>query len=144
VFNSSIDAEAAFYAAFSNADIDAMAAIWMPGSDAICVHPGGPRLCGLDAIRQSWSLILSDSMPRQFELRGRLIIGSGDCRIHTLEENISVPGTEFVAPPVLATNIYQKHRDGWLMVLHHASVSPESVADTKDTDKPRHSSQVLH
>jgi ketosteroid isomerase-like protein len=133
-FASSVEAEAAFYAAFSAADVDAMMRVWAARLDVVCVHPSGPRLEGLPDIRRSWELIFHDRMPRRFELRGRRILGDGDVRIHLVEENISVPGTSYVAPPVLATNVYQRLNGGWLMVLHHGSVAPAALADPDEDD----------
>lgn len=121
---SSVDAEAAFYAAFAAADVEAMMLVWAATFEVACIHPSGPRLEGVPAIRRSWELIFRDRIPRQFKLRGRLIVGEGDCRIHLLEETITVPGSNFRAPPVLATNVYQRLHGGWFMVLHHASVAP--------------------
>lgn len=127
MFDSSEDAEEAFYAAFSAGRLDDMMRVWVPDDEAVCIHPGGPRLSGIDEIRRSWGLIFTDSMPRSFALRGRLISGNDVQRIHLLEENIRVPGTSFVSPPVLATNVYRRTADGWRMVLHHASVSPQGL-----------------
>lgn len=125
-YSSSEAAEHAFYAAFSATDLEAMMHIWADQADIVCVHPNGPRLQGRDQVRLSWSMIFSDRVVRQFAVRGLQIIGNGDQRIHLLEENISVPGTNYVSPPVLATNVYQRYRNGWHLVVHHASVSPSS------------------
>lgn len=127
MFSTSEDAEQAFYAAFSAGRLDDMMRVWAADGEPVCIHPGGPRLAGLMDIRHSWGLIFTDSMPRSFALRGRIITGTGSERIHLLEENISVPGTSFIAPPVLATNIYRQFADGWRMVLHHASVAPHAL-----------------
>lgn len=135
MFDSSELAEAAFYEAFSSARLDDMMRVWASDDDVVCIHPGGPRLAGITDIRASWRQIFIDSMPRSFTLRGRMISGDGNQRIHILEENIRVPGTNFAAPPVLATNIYRRQADGWRMVLHHASVAPHGLR-LKEVDGP--------
>ncbi len=127
MFASSLDAEAAFYDAFGSGDVSAMMRVWAAGIEIACIHPSGPRLTGAEEIRRSWEHILAEHMARSFDLRGRIVSGSGEVRVHTLEENITVPGTRFVAPPVLATNVYQRLSDGWYMVLHHASVAPQAL-----------------
>ena len=121
------DASRAFCDAFGQGDVAAMMAVWADDDEIFCIHPGGPRLTGLAEIRHSWGLIFTDSLPRSFSLRGRVIMGDEQQRIHLLEENIRVPGTTFVAPPVLATNVYRRSAAGWRMVLHHASVAPHSL-----------------
>ncbi|MGE0483273.1 MAG: nuclear transport factor 2 family protein [Gammaproteobacteria bacterium] len=124
MFASSLEAEQAFYAAFEAGDLEAMMRVWAYSFDIVCVHPAGPRLEGVDAIRRSWRHILADPVLRSFDLRGRLVVGSDDIRIHTLEEHIGVPGSHLYAPPVLATNVYHRLDDGWRMILHHASMLP--------------------
>lgn len=144
MFDSSEAAEDAFYAAFARGRLDEMMKVWSSAEDVVCVHPGGPRLRGIAEIRASWAQIFDNSMPRAFELRGRLILGEGAQRIHLVEENIRVPGTHFVSPPVLATNVYRREGRGWLMVLHHASVSPESLATPRPSGEPRGKPPRLH
>ncbi|MCP5201363.1 MAG: nuclear transport factor 2 family protein [Gammaproteobacteria bacterium] len=124
MFASSLDVESAFYAAFERGDLDAMMRVWAYSFDIVCVHPSGPRLEGVDAVRRSWQHILSDPVPRSFDLRARLVVGSDDVRVHTLEEHICVPGSQLYAPPLLATNVYQRLDDGWRMIVHHASLMP--------------------
>jgi ketosteroid isomerase-like protein len=141
MFDSSIEAENAFYDAFSAGDLEAMMRVWAVSFDVVCVYPSGPRLEGVVEIRNSWELIFKERIEREFDLRCRRIVGSDEYRIHLLEENISVLGTSLVSPPVLATNVYQHMQDGWYMVLHHASVSPialppEDEAPDEDADEP--------
>lgn len=127
MFKSSEDAEDAFYLAFSLGRLEDMMRVWAPHDDIVCIHPGGPRLTGVHNIHQSWAQIFNDSLPRTFALRGRIVSGEATQRIHMLEENISVPGTTFIAPPVLATNVYRRLPGGWRLVVHHASVAPISL-----------------
>ncbi|MGR8920394.1 MAG: nuclear transport factor 2 family protein [Gammaproteobacteria bacterium] len=143
MFRSSLDAEAAFYEAFSNGDLEAMMQVWAGIAEIACIHPSGPRLEGPGEVRASWAEILAGDVVRSFELRGRQVSGGEDVRVHILEENITVPGTAFVAPPVLATNVYRLINGGWFLVLHHASVAPAAVEDN-DPAPPADGSQVLH
>ena len=129
VYRSSLEAEDAFYDAFRVGDIEAMMRVWAVTFDIVCIHPSGPRLEGVPEIRKSWDLIFKDDVQRDFRLRCRRVVASNDCRIHLIEENITVAGTSLVSPPILATNIYQQLQDGWYMVLHHASVSPLATPD---------------
>ncbi len=144
MFASSLDAEAAFYDAFGSGDVGAMMRVWAAGVEIACIHPSGPRLSGMEAIRRSWEYILAEHMARSFDLRGRIVGGSGEVRVHTLEENITVPGTRFVAPPVLATNVYQRLGDGWYMVLHHASVAPQAPGRERRTPREEPPAGRLH
>jgi ketosteroid isomerase-like protein len=144
MLTTSEDAEDAFYAAFSVGRLDDMMRVWANDGEVVCIHPGGPRLTGITEIRASWRQIFTDSMPRAFSLRGRIVSGDDTLRIHLLEENIRVPGTTFVAPPVLATNVYRRTAEGWRMVLHHASVAPFSLPHEGTTSSPPHAKPHLH
>ena len=143
MYDTAEEAEEAFYAAFSVGRRDDMMRVWATDADIVCIHPGGPRLTGLAEIRHSWAQIFTDSMPRSFTLRGRIVVGDAVQRLHILEENIRVPGTTFIAPPVLATNVYRHLPHGWRMVLHHASVAPhrlqlsEAESDVETRNQPR-------
>src|SRR5262245_28748700 len=55
---SAAEVETAFYDALNRADLEALMALWADDEEIVCVHPGGPRLIGHRAIRESWSAIL--------------------------------------------------------------------------------------
>ena len=55
---SAADVEAAFYDALNRGDTDSLMELWAEDEDIVCIHPGGPRLSGHDAIRASWEAIL--------------------------------------------------------------------------------------
>lgn len=129
-------AEDAFYAAFGAADLDALMAVWAPLPTIACIHPTGPRLDGPLAIRRSFEFILADGVRRQFELRARRSYGESGCRVDVLEEHITVPGSPFRSPPVLATNVYLELDGRWYLALHHASVMVQVASPAGDL--PRH------
>ena len=53
IYTSPQDASLAFYQAFETQDIDAMMATWADDEDIVCVHPGGARVVGYDAVRSA-------------------------------------------------------------------------------------------
>ncbi len=119
-FSSAEQAEAAFYAAFEAADLEAMMRVWACDPDVVCIHPRGPRLAGRDDIRASWRLIFGN--PSGMRLRPNVEHSwrSAYLATHLVTENIFVAADDLHAS-VLATNIYRLGEDGWRMVLHHAS-----------------------
>ena len=52
------EVEAAFYDALNRADVEALMALWADDEEIVCVHPGGARLIGHRAIRESWTMLL--------------------------------------------------------------------------------------
>ena len=56
--------EAAFYEALQRADVDKLMACWADENDVVCVHPGGPRLIGVGAIRAAFDALFVNSSIR--------------------------------------------------------------------------------
>ena len=59
LMGSAEDTEAAFYEAMQQGDVDRLMSLWAEDDDVACVHPGGPRLIGLGAIRAAFEAVLS-------------------------------------------------------------------------------------
>lgn len=122
-------AERAFYQAFTDRDLTAMKAVWVDAPRAACVHPGSGLLLGTDAIMSSWRDIFSGtSAPR---VRVTVVQSWADTRtaVHIVEEHIESSDQDRSAT-VIATNLYERVQQGWLMRVHHASlplVEPSSA-----------------
>lgn len=115
------EAEEAFYTAFANTNLEAMMEVWLDSDTVTCVHPVGPRISGRGAVRGSWAEIFSNSGGFKFRLGEVSRTQDALLAIHVLHEHITVPGEPGERPPAVATNIYQLTKDGWHMILHHAS-----------------------
>ena len=133
------DAEAQFYEALQRGDIAQLMAVWADDDEVVCVHPGGGRLVGPVAIRESFEAIFaSGAIPVQPEQIHRLqALG---CAVHHLVERISVAGPEGQQDAwVLSTNVYVKTALGWRLAAHHASpASPHELADSSDAPSTLH------
>jgi uncharacterized protein (TIGR02246 family) len=138
-FPTSEDAEAAFYEAFERADLDAMMAVWAEDEEVVCVHPTGPRLVGMEQVRESWRKILANGPKLRFHLTDQQIMRGMVLAIHSLYERVTVTGESKPRDPIVATNIYVLTDQGWRMLAHHASPAPESRSAEREA-LPR----VLH
>ena len=116
------EANARFYHAFETLDIAEMDGVWAHGPHVSCVHPGWPLLVGWEAVRTSWETIFSNTAEMSFTLSAVRAIRAGETGWVTCTENIlsEVRGRVSVTS-VLATNIYERDTDQWLLVHHHAS-----------------------
>jgi ketosteroid isomerase-like protein len=123
IFSTPGEAEQAFYYAFEQADVDAMMAVWGDSTDVVCIHPGGPRLQGIEAIKAGWQQIFSTSAHLNFTLSDQQVTQDGDLAVHVLKEKIRIDNT--VQGVVLTTNIYRLIDGGWKLTLHHASPDPQ-------------------
>jgi ketosteroid isomerase-like protein len=131
IFPTAADCEIAFYDAFERADLKLMMAVWADEPDIVCVHPQGPRLAGLSAVRDSFADIFShgpNAVIKVSEIRRHL---GQTLAIHSVYETLTFrqPGSPApdAVPPVLATNVYMLTPNGWRMILHHASIAPQGT-----------------
>jgi uncharacterized protein (TIGR02246 family) len=127
--------ERAFYAAMAAADLDGMMALWADDDAAICNHPGGPRLIGLDAIRTSFREIFASGGVRIATAEVQAW-RSADVAVHSVIERIVIEGrggTEVVE--VVATNVFVRSAAGWRILVHHAGVSEGSEDEEDDQDE---------
>jgi uncharacterized protein (TIGR02246 family) len=125
-------AERAFYAALADGDLDRMMALWADDDAAVCNHPGGPRLIGRQAIRDSFREIFSGGGVRVTTTAVHAWRNT-DVAVHSLIERIAVEGragTEVV--DVVATNVFVRLGGEWRILVHHAGVS--DGADAADAD----------
>ena len=116
------EANARFYRAFETLAIAEMDLVWVHGEHVTCVHPGWPLLAGWEAVRSSWETIFTNTEEMSFTLSDVRVVRAGDVAWVTCTENIlsEVRGRVSVTS-VLATNLFERTGDDWLLVHHHGS-----------------------
>src|SRR5262245_43622273 len=116
------EANASFYRAFETLDLAQMDAVWLHPERARCIHRGWPMIAGWRAIRESWEAIFASTTEMRFTIADARAGGGPDLAWVTCTENIlsDVQGRVSVTS-LLATNLFERTPDGWLMVHHHAS-----------------------
>lgn len=111
-------ANAAFYDAFEQRSLDAMALVWEHSARVVCVHPGWPILRGWTVVEDSWRRIFDGPGRTQFIVTNDAAVVTGDVAWVTLDENMvdrAATGT------IAATNLFIRVDDGWKLILHHGS-----------------------
>src|SRR6185437_8113844 len=68
IYTSPQDAAQAFYQAFEARDLDAMMATWAEDEDIVCIHPGGTRHVGYEAVRAGFEQLFSGRTKLTFRL----------------------------------------------------------------------------
>lgn len=129
IFKTPDDVEAAFYAAFSSADIETMKRVWADSAQAVCIHPMSAPLYGHAAITESWSNILDKGSGRisHQTLYRRT---EGNLAVHGIEERLLLP--QGMEARMHATHVYaQNPESGWRLLIHHASPVPGAGADVQ-------------
>lgn len=132
--------EAVFYDALQTGNLDRLMSCWSDEDDVICVHPGGPRIVGVAAIRAAFELMFADGGTINVHPEHVRRIDAIASAVHSVLEKVEILTPDGPAQAyVLATNVYQKTPQGWRMVVHHAS--PGTAGEPQEIhDAP----QVLH
>jgi ketosteroid isomerase-like protein len=121
-YESALAAEKAFYDAFSQGSLGAMTQVWADDPDIICVHPGGERLQGREAVLESWGEILGAMRDVVIHITDVVTFGQGRVAVHHVREQLFINGQR--RGVILATNAYRQTTEGWQMVLHHGAPDP--------------------
>jgi ketosteroid isomerase-like protein len=125
-----IEANEAFYKAFESLDIEQMENLWLRDPKIVCIHPGWRRLTGWGPIMESWERIFDGVFEMKFELHDLHLIAGTDLGVVVTEENLTQVGYDgTMRTLVLATNIYERVGNKWLLVLHHGSPVVQPSAD---------------
>jgi ketosteroid isomerase-like protein len=110
-----LDANDAFYRAFTHRDADAMAALWAEDHPVACIHPGSDVLTGRDAVVASWRAVLVPGGAPELSCSHAEAHVLGDVAVVTCHEVIRAGGR------LAATNVFVRERGAWRMVHHHAA-----------------------
>ncbi|HEY1438776.1 MAG TPA: nuclear transport factor 2 family protein [Casimicrobiaceae bacterium] len=124
IFTTPQDAATAFYRAFEAKDIDAMMAAWAEDEEIVCVHPGGPRLVGFDAVRVGWEQIFSGETKLLFRLEELVVLETVGMALQSAIEQVTVGDNPTPRGTAIASNVFLRTPSGWRIVLHHASPAP--------------------
>jgi uncharacterized protein (TIGR02246 family) len=133
------DAEAQFYEAVRDGDLERLMAVWSDDDDVVCVHPGGTRVVGAQAVRAAFEAIFSNVSIAVHPEHVKRVHAMGSA-VHSVLERIDVvtsdgPRTGWI----VATNVYVKTGEGWRMVAHHASPgAPDEIPEILDTPSALH------
>lgn len=115
-----------FYEAVERGDLDAMAELWKPGEDTVCVHPGFGQLRGTATILRSFALLMAQASYVQYVLTDEVVDLHGDTAVLGCTENMMVadqdePAHGFDSARAVSTSVYLRVGGEWRMVVHHAS-----------------------
>jgi ketosteroid isomerase-like protein len=116
------EANERFYSAIEALDLAEMERVWAHGDHVKCIHPGWPLLSGWDAVRESWQTIFANTSEMRFTIADVSVVTVPGLAWVTCTENIlSEVHGRITATAVLATNLFERGREGWLLIHHHAS-----------------------
>lgn len=124
IFTSPQDAAVAFYQAFEARDLEAMMATWAEDEDIVCVHPGGPRLVGYDAVRLGWEQLFAGDTRLSFRLEDIVVVETVGMALQSALEHVSVGDDPKPRGSAIATNVFLRTPSGWRLVVHHSAPAP--------------------
>ena len=131
IYTSPQDVTQAFYQAFEARDLDAMMATWAEDEDIVCIHPGGARHVGYEAVRQSFEQLFASETKLTFRVDGLVAIETVGLAMQSAIEHLRA-GEDGRRGAAIATNVLMRTPYGWRVVSHHASPAP-AVAEAPQT-----------
>ena len=84
------DVEAQFYEALREADLDKLMALWADDDEVFCVHPGGPRVVGPQAVRVAFEAVFAASGRIHAQPERVRRVHTLDSAVHNLVERIEL------------------------------------------------------
>jgi ketosteroid isomerase-like protein len=118
-------ANEAFYRAFADRDLAALAELWSRRHSVACIHPGWPPLFGRADVLQSWQAILSNPNAPAVLCRQARAMAYGDAAVVVCYEEIN-------GRFLIASNAFVRENRIWRMIHHQAgptSGRPEAEAE---------------
>jgi ketosteroid isomerase-like protein len=131
--------EQSFYEALQTGNLQALMGCWSDDEEPVCIHPGGPRLQGWQAIHTSFGAIFEQGpITVQPDRVHQAMYGT--CAVHSVIETVVLPlDDRLLEASIMATNVYVLTSSGWKMAVHHAS-----PAATKPLAHAVSHPQILH
>ena len=133
------DAEAQFYEAMRDGDLERVMAVWADDDEIVCVHPAGARVVGPQAVRAAFESVFAAGQIAVQPEHVKQVHAMG-CAVHSVLERIDVVTVEGPQTGwIVATNVYVKTSQGWRMVAHHASPGgPDEIPEILDMPSVLH------
>lgn len=127
-----IDANAAFYRAFAERDIAAMAELWASRAPVWCTHPGWRPLVGREDVLASWRDILGNDSAPSIRFRAPEAVLYDAAGVVLCEEAIG-------ELRLAAANGFVVEDGRWRMVHHQASlIAPAPGPEDASTGSALH------
>lgn len=131
------DCEQQFYEAMQAGDIERLMALWADDDEVACIHPGSPRLVGLQAIRTSFAgMFRAGGIDVRVDRVRRHQMGQ--TAVHHVVERVQAMGSDGPRIAlVVVTNVYVQGAFGWRIAVHHASPQPARSAGVEGASMSR-------
>jgi uncharacterized protein (TIGR02246 family) len=123
-------ANADFYKALEAASQEKMDQVWLHEDWVACIHPGWEMIKGWTQIREAWDRIFENRQKMRVSADHVAVQVIGDLAWVTCTENITAfYSASFESMQAVATNLFVRMEDRWLMAHHHASPIPSLIPD---------------
>lgn len=125
------EANTRFYAAFEALQIEQMDEVWAHDDAVRCVHPGWQCLRGWAAVRRSWEELFKNTRYMEFNLTEVDVwVDASLATVFCHENIVTFREGKVVRTVMLATNLFRRLGDRWLLIHHHGSPVLGPVAES--------------
>lgn len=112
-----IAANASFYMAFREKDLEAMDAIWAKKTKVSVIHPGWNAIFGRDKVMSSWQNIIDSGGAPKIDPVQPVVLFRDHSAVVLCYEKV---GNSYL----VATNIFVLEDSAWRIIHHHAGPAP--------------------
>lgn len=123
-------ANASFYDAFAQRNVEAMDGVWARESPVTCIHPGWNVLAGREAVLESWRDILGEPGSPPIRCSNAVVYLYGETASVVCIERLPTGG-------LVATNVFVQEQGRWRMVHHHAGPVARHAIPPPEDPPPR-------
>ena len=102
-------------------------AAWAEDEEIVCIHPGGPRLIGFDAVRTGWEQLFAGDTKLSFRVDEIVVIETVGLAMQSAIEHVTIGDDAKPRGSAIATNVFLRTPSGWRMVMHHSSPAPTTA-----------------
>ena len=95
-----------------------MMTTWAEDEEIVCVHPGGTRLVGYDAVRIGWEQLFAGDARLTFRLDQVVMIETVGLAMQSAVEHVALGSDGTPRGAAICTNVFLRTPSGWRMVMH--------------------------
>ena len=127
MLSSAAEVEAAFYAALSASDVEAMMKLWSEDEEIICILPNLPYAQGHIAVREMWETLFNLGQFNAHILATHTFDNLLTA-VHTLliHVQLTLANGEIQAFNLHTTQVYLKSEQSWRMSVYHATIAQDN------------------
>lgn len=123
-----LQANQAYYAAFTDLDVSRMSDVWWHGIDVTNINPRTLEIVrGWEQVHAHWTRTMAGIAQMEVSMLEPIVVVHGETArvVGRTRFERRIKGHKLEKGAALATNVFEKHEGRWYLVHHHATQIPQ-------------------